>query len=96
MSLKPSSFLALAIFSFWTSAPFIGLLILTLQKYKDPIGVCIAIYLSLAANILFFLDIKYWHPDPQGAIAFLGLPILSVIIITITLALTGRKLSDKK
>ena len=90
LKLKPTSVVAFALFSTWTAAPFISTLILTL-KHKNQPGIGVAIYLALLINILVFFDIRYWHPDPQGAIAFLGLPIISVVIIALTMTMINKK-----
>lgn len=94
LNLKPTSLVALLLISLWTAAPFIGTLILTLT-HNNQIGTGASIYLSLFVNILVFLDIRYWHPDPQGAIAFLGLPIIAVVIIALTMTVTNKNKHHK-
>lgn len=79
-SLKPSSTLAFAIFSAWSCSPFILTFVLSIT-HKNIVGVGVAIYLSLLVGLLLFLDIKYWHPDPQGGIAILILPFVFFAVI---------------
>jgi hypothetical protein len=91
--LKPTSGVAFIVFLTWTAAPFIGGMILTL-KHKNQIGIGAGIYLSLLVNILFFCDIRYWHPDPQGPIALLCLPIISVGLIAVSVAMIKKKINN--
>lgn len=79
-SLKPSSTLAFAIFAAWSCSPFILTFILSIT-HKNIIGTGVAIYLSLLIGLLLFLDIKYWHPDPQGGVAVLMLPFVFFAVI---------------
>jgi len=79
-SLKPTSILAFVIFATWSCAPFITTFILSLT-HKNIIGIGVAVYLSLLIGAVLFFDVKYWHPDPQGGIAVLMLPIVFFGII---------------
>lgn len=89
--LNPTSIIAFIIFAAWTSAPFIVALILSLT-HENKKGIGIGIYLSLCIGLLMFIDIRYWHPDAQGGIAFLGLPIIcAIIIITAVNIVNGHK-----
>ena len=93
-SLKPTSILAFITIAAWTAAPFIGALILSLAQ-KNNIGIGIGIYLSLLIGIFMFVDIRYWHPDPQGGIAFLVLPIIFVAIIAASKAIVKADKDNK-
>lgn len=79
-SLKPSSTLAFTIFAAWSSSPFILTFILSIT-HKNIVGVGAATYLSLLVGLLLFLEITYWHPDPQGGIAILVLPFVLFAVI---------------
>jgi hypothetical protein len=86
-SLEPTSILAFILIAGWTAAAFIGSLIFSRTR-KDNRGIGVGIYLSLGIGVLFFFDVRYWHPDAQGGIAFLLLPIIFAAIIagSITIA----------
>jgi len=85
-SLKPTSILAFILITGWTAAPFIGALILG-SANKNNRGIGVGIYLSLGIGALFFIDVRYLHPDPQGGIAFLLLPIIFAAVITGSMAI---------
>lgn len=89
-SLKPTSILAFTIIAGWTAAPFIGALIFN-RAHKNNLGVGVGIYLSLGIGVLFFIDVRYWHPDPQGGIAFLLLPLIFAAVITGSMAIVNKK-----
>lgn len=89
--LKPTSSIAFILFAAWTSAPFIVALILSLT-HENKKGIGAGIYLSLGIGFFMFIDIRYWHPDAQGGIAFLGLPIIcAIIIVTAINIVNGHK-----
>jgi len=79
-SLKPSSTLAFIIFASWSASPFILTLVLSFV-HKNIFGVGVSIYLSVLIDFLLFMDIRYWHPDPQGGIAFVILPFILFLVI---------------
>lgn len=87
-SLGVTSILAFVLFAGWTAAPFLGAAIMGLTL-KNKTGAGIGIYLSLVTGILAFIDIRYWHPDPQGGIAFIMLPIIFLVIIAVSMAIVN-------
>ncbi|WP_126452926.1 hypothetical protein [Sulfuriflexus mobilis] len=89
-SLKPSSDLAFAVFAVWSCSPFILTFVLSIT-HKNIIGVTVAIYLSLLVGLLLFLEITYWHQDPQGGIAILMLPFVLFAVIMGSTSLIKEK-----
>jgi hypothetical protein len=83
-SLKPTSLAAFILIATWTSAPFIFALILSLI-HQNKKGISVGIFLLLLVDLIFFIDIRYWHPDAQGGIAFMGLPFIGAIVIAISI-----------
>lgn len=88
-SLKPTSILAFTIIAGWTAAPFVVALIFD-RAHKNTIGIGAGIYLSLGIGVLFFIDVRYWHPDPQGGLAFLLMPIVFAAVITGSMAINKK------
>lgn len=91
MQLSIKENVALLFFMVWLLAPYLIMgVVLTMHResrYKilsDCIACCISVTIALAVLI----DIKYIHPDPQGPIAILMVPIIqSVIFVLMTLIL---------
>jgi hypothetical protein len=88
-SLKPTSVLAFILIALWTAAPFMGVLIFS-RAHKNIRGMGIGIFLSLGIGVLSFIDVRYWHPDAQGGIVFLFLPIIFVAVITGSIAIDKK------
>lgn len=77
-------FLGAYIFFFcWTSIPYV----LMWYSLKNNIGStrrliidCIAIFFSSGIGLYLYVDILYIHPDAQGGIALVAVPVVQVAV----------------
>ena len=87
-ALKPSSSGAFMFFSVWLLLPYvamIGALISLHRQGKAALHFHAATVIVSAGGILLLTDIIYWHPDPQGAIAVIMIPMLQGITFAVLL-----------
>jgi hypothetical protein len=75
--LKPTSPLAHLAFAAWTSAPFLMMLFVSLRS-RYPAGAVVGVWLCLAGYVYALIDAIVLHPDAQGGLAILFLPIYLV------------------
>jgi len=83
LALKPSNFNAFLLFAVWLNIPYVamGVALFFVQKSElaSPHWGALAMIISVG-GILFVLDVIYWHPDAQGAIAVMMTPFLQGIV----------------
>ncbi len=83
LALKPSSFNAFLFLATWLNTPYVamGVALFFVQKSEltSPYWGALAMLISVG-GILFLLDVIYWHPDAQGAIAVMMTPILQGVV----------------
>lgn len=78
-ALEPTSTGAFIFFAVWLSFPYIimGAVLIVLQrKGTASFYWYIATIIVSIGGVLFLADVIFWHPDAQGAIAVLMVPIL--------------------
>ena len=98
LPIKYSSFKAFLLFSVWLIAPYVAMsaALFYVQKSKlaSPYWAALAMMVSVG-GLLFLLDVMYWHPDAQGAIALMMTPILqgilAALLVPIVLWLSSRR-----
>jgi hypothetical protein len=86
-AIKPSSIEAFLIFSTWLAIPhaiMASVLFLVYKRNVAPAFLCITSVLVSLGGILLLSDIIFWHPDAQGAIAVLMVPLLQFVAIAIS------------
>ena len=88
--LKPSSTGAWVFFTTWLTLPhaILGTLLARRRTGTSNHVHAVAIMIA-AAGILFLADTVLWHPDAQGAIAVLMLPILQGMALLLLLPAAG-------
>lgn len=87
-ALKPTSNGAFVFFAVWLLLPYVAMsavLISLHRQGKAALHYHAATVIVTAGGMLLLADIIYWHPDPQGAIAVLMLPILQGIAFAVLL-----------
>jgi len=87
-ALKPVSSGAFVFFAVWLILPYVAMiaaLILLHLKNKELLHCYASAVIVTTGGILFLSDIIYWHPDPQGAIAVLMIPMLQGIVFAVLL-----------
>jgi hypothetical protein len=68
----------------WGVAPFLFMLIVNLvTKYK--VGATVGVYLCLVGYAYAMMEAIVWHPDAQGGLVFLFLPIYLVGLFTLSM-----------
>lgn len=81
-ALKPVSSLAFLFLTLWLLSPYIliiiSIILLNLNN-KATLHWYAVTFLVTAGSIFLLTDIIFWHPDPQGAIGVLLLPIIQSI-----------------
>lgn len=78
-ALEPTSMGAFVFFTFWLVLPYVimsALLILLGRKRTSLVHWHVVAVLVSLGGIIFLMDVIFWHPDAQGAIAVLMTPIL--------------------
>ena len=86
--LKPTSAGALALFAVWLVLPYVAMsaaLIMFSRKQDASAHRPVVAVLVSIGGIVFLLDVIFWHPDAQGAIAVLMTPILQAFALAILL-----------
>lgn len=89
-ALKPSSTGAFVFFAAWLFSPYILIIasLLSLHhKGKSTLHWYAATVVVTAGSILLLADTIYWHPDAQGAIAIIMVPMLQGIVFAFLLPL---------
>lgn len=91
-AMKPTSATAFALFSAWLLIPHAAMAAALMVKQHNgatpghwhavAIVVCIAGVLAIA-------DAIYWHPDAQGALAVMMVPLLQGVALALLLPLSG-------
>jgi len=87
-ALKPSSSAAFAFFVIWLLLPYVAMIavIISLHRQgKAALHCHAASFIVTAGGMLLLADIIYWHPDPQGALSVMMLPILQVVAFAVLL-----------
>jgi len=87
-ALKPVSSGAFVFFAIWLILPYVAMiaaLILLHLKNKALLHCYASTVIVTTGGILFLSDIIYWHPDPQGAIAVILIPMLQGIVFAVLL-----------
>lgn len=96
--LQPTSAGAFAFLAVWLATPYAAMaaLLIALQRNGEPLlPWCVASFLVTLGGICVLLDIIYWHPDAQGAIAVVLTPVLQGIAFLIAAPLAwwaGKRL----
>ncbi len=88
--LKPSSTGAWVFFTAWLTLPhaILGALLVLRRPSVRPHVHVVAITVA-GGGILFLADTVFWHPDAQGAIAVLMLPVLQGGALMLLLSAAG-------
>ena len=91
--LRFSSVSAAGVFLLWLLSPYFILLFINARSCKSTISTHACIFMTITCmltGIGALLDIKYIHPDPQGAIAILLIPPVQFLEIGVLSAFFGR------
>jgi hypothetical protein len=87
-ALKPVSTYAFLSLVLWLFAPYVimtAALVLLHGKGKTSLRWGVAAMIVSAGGILALVDVIYWRPDAQGAIAVLMVPILQIAALALLL-----------
>jgi hypothetical protein len=87
-ALKPVSTYAFLSLVLWLFVPYVimsAALSLLHRKGKTSLRWGVAAMIVSAGGILALVDVIYWHPDAQGAIAVLMVPILQIAALALLL-----------
>jgi uncharacterized membrane protein len=87
-TLKPTSSGAFVFFVVWLILPYVAMiatLISSRRKDKAALHWHAATVIVSVGGMLLLAETIYWHPDPQGAIAVMMLPILQSIAFAVLL-----------
>ncbi|MBL0226351.1 MAG: hypothetical protein IPQ16_12535 [Geobacteraceae bacterium] len=87
-ALKPASSAAFVFFVVWLLLPYVAMISVLIslhRKDKAALHCYAATFIVTAGGMLLLADTIFWHPDPQGAIAVLMLPILQGIAFAVLL-----------
>lgn len=91
-ALKPVSSSAFVFFLVWLLLPYVAIIAVLISLHrqgKAALHCHAATFIVTAGGMLLLADIIYWHPDPQGAIAVLMLPILQGIAFAVLLTVSS-------
>lgn len=90
-ALKPTSTAGFAFFTVWLVLPYAAMgaaLVLLHRKGSTALGPGYAAAGSVSVGgIAFLADVVFWHPDPQGALAVLMIPLLQGVALALLLPL---------
>lgn len=84
IALKPNSTSALVFFSLWLALPYIimsAVLAIMQRRRKLTIHYLLIVFIVVIGGMLMLADIIFWHPDAQGAIAVLMVPIVQAGVL---------------
>lgn len=85
-TLKPTSFGPFVFFTIWLISPYAimsAALMFLRQKDKPSFHWYIVAIIVSTGGILFLLNVIFWHPDAQGAMAVLMTPILQSGVLAV-------------
>lgn len=88
--LKPSSTGAWVFLAAWLTLPHAALgALLARRRTGAPIHMHVVAITVAAGGILYLADTVFWHPDAQGAIAVVMLPLLQGAALILLLPAAG-------
>jgi hypothetical protein len=91
-AMKPTSATAFALFSAWLLIPHAAMAAaLVIRQRKGPAPAhwhAVAIVVCIG-GVLAIADAIFWHPDAQGALAVMMVPLLQAIALGVLLPLSG-------
>lgn len=91
-ALKPTSVGAFAFFAAWLLIPYVimsAALILQGRKQTLPVHWHVVAVLVSLGGMVFLVDVIFWRPDAQGAIAVLMTPILQGGVLALLLPIAS-------
>jgi hypothetical protein len=91
-AMKPTSTTAFALFSAWLLLPHAAMAaaLLLRQRNGGMAGHWHAVVIVVcSAGVLAIADTIFWHPDAQGALAVMMVPLLQAIALALLLPLSG-------
>lgn len=91
-AMKPTSTTAFALFSAWLLIPHAAMaaaLMLKQRKGATPAHWHAVAIVVCSAGVLAIADAIYWHPDAQGALAVMMVPLLQGLALGLLLPLSG-------
>lgn len=92
-ALKPTSAAGFAFFTVWLVLPYAAIgaaLVFLHRKGSAALGPWYAAAGSVSVGgIAFLADVVFWHPDSQGALAVLMVPVLQGVALALLLPLFG-------
>jgi hypothetical protein len=89
IALGPTSTSAFVSFAVWLISPYaiMGAALIWLHsRGKATLYWCVVATVVSAGGILFLVDVIFWHPDAQGAIAVLMTPLLQAVALVLSVA----------
>lgn len=91
-AMKPTSTTAFALFSAWLLVPHAAIataLVLKQRKGATPAHWHAVAIVVCIGGVLAIADAIFWHPDAQGALAVMTVPLLQAIALVFLLPLSG-------